>query len=57
MARKDSDADLSMNEESMPLVTKYNDPNASKANKQLTTREIAIYGFYIAPIWFLTEVV
>ncbi|XP_027939406.1 uncharacterized transporter C405.03c-like isoform X2 [Vigna unguiculata] len=55
MARKDSDADLSMNEESMPLVTKYNDPNASKANKQLTTREIAIYGFYIAPIWFLTE--
>ncbi|XP_047157081.1 uncharacterized transporter C405.03c-like isoform X1 [Vigna umbellata] len=55
MARKDSDADLSMNEESMPLVAKYNDANATKANKQLTTREIAIYGFYIAPIWFLTE--
>ncbi|XP_022637440.1 uncharacterized vacuolar membrane protein YML018C isoform X3 [Vigna radiata var. radiata] len=55
MARKDSDADLSMNEESMPLVAKYNDANATKANKQLTTREIATYGFYIAPIWFLTE--
>ncbi|WVY89543.1 hypothetical protein V8G54_035057 [Vigna mungo] len=50
MARKDSDADLSMNEESVPLVAKYNDANATKANKQLTTREIATYGFYIAPI-------
>ncbi|KAK7377213.1 hypothetical protein VNO80_02634 [Phaseolus coccineus] len=55
VTRKDSDADLSINEEAMPLVTKYNDANATKAEKELTTREIATYGFYIAPIWFVTE--
>ena len=56
VTRKDSDADLSLHEEAVPLVTKYNDANATKADKELTTREIATYGFYIAPIWFITEV-
>ncbi|KAL2318060.1 hypothetical protein Fmac_031936 [Flemingia macrophylla] len=53
--RKDSDPDLSTHEEGKPLVAKYNDANVIKAEKELTTREIATYGFYIAPIWFITE--
>ncbi|XP_027332844.1 uncharacterized transporter C405.03c-like [Abrus precatorius] len=55
VTRKDSDLDLSSLEEVKPLVAKYNDPNLSKAEKELTTKEIATYGFYIAPIWFVTE--
>lgn len=55
VTRKDSDPNLSTHEEVKPLVAKYNDTNLIKAEKQLTTREIATYGFYIAPIWFLTE--
>ena len=56
MTRKDSDANLSVQEQVKPLVAKYNDATAIKAEKELTTREIATYGFYIAPIWFITEV-
>ncbi|CAJ1972069.1 unnamed protein product [Sphenostylis stenocarpa] len=55
VTRKDSDADLSIHEESKPLVAKHGDANATKAEKELTTREIATYGFYLAPIWFVTE--
>ncbi|KAH1212755.1 putative vacuolar membrane protein [Glycine max] len=55
MTRKDSDANLSVQEQVKPLVAKYNDATAIKAEKELTTREIATYGFYIAPIWFITE--
>ncbi|TKY58123.1 membrane protein [Spatholobus suberectus] len=53
--QKDSDSNLSTHEEVKPLVAKYNDANMIKAEKELTTREIAIYGFYITPIWFITE--
>ncbi|KAF1865108.1 hypothetical protein Lal_00004482 [Lupinus albus] len=54
--RKDSDLDLSALAELKPLVAKYTDnSNVLKAERQLTGREIATYGFYIAPIWFVTE--
>ncbi|KAL5185134.1 putative vacuolar membrane protein [Glycine soja] len=55
MTRKDSDANLSAHEEVKPLMAKYNDATAIKVEKEHTTREIATYGFYIAPIWFITE--
>lgn len=57
--RKDSDADFdfSAQEEGMPLVSSQKgDDNTLKLHKELTTREIAAYGLYLAPIWFVTEV-
>lgn len=55
--RKDSEVDLSSQEEGMPLVAKHSDDaDMLKPNKELTNREVAAYGFYIAPIWFITEV-
>ena len=57
MNRKDSDLDLSTLAEVKPLVAKYNDnTNVLKVERQLNGKEIAAYGFYIAPIWFITEV-
>nr|AFK36745.1 unknown [Lotus japonicus] len=53
--RKDSDLDLSTLSEVKPLVVRYNDTNLPKEEKALTAKEIATYGFYIAPIWFITE--
>ncbi|XP_058203304.1 uncharacterized vacuolar membrane protein YML018C [Rhododendron vialii] len=54
--RKDSEVDLSSQEEGMPLVTKHSDDaDMLKPHKELTNREVAAYGFYIAPIWFITE--
>ncbi|KAK7351371.1 hypothetical protein VNO77_10772 [Canavalia gladiata] len=54
--KKDSDLDLSTLAEVKPLVAKYNDnTNVLKADRELTGKEIATYGFYIAPIWFITE--
>lgn len=56
LSRKDSDHDLSKQEEGNPLVPKSKtDISPLKHDAQVTTREVATYGFYIAPIWFLTE--
>ncbi|EEF46931.1 uncharacterized transporter C405.03c [Ricinus communis] len=56
LTRKDSEADLSSEAEGKPLVPRHKDDlNVLKHDKELTTREIATYGFYIAPIWFVTE--
>lgn len=51
--RKDSELDLSSHEEGLPLVSKLKDDT----HKELTTSEVMKFGFYIAPIWFLTEVI
>ena len=57
LTRKDSDAELSPHIEEQPLVSKYKDDlNVLKHDKEVTTRQIATYGFYIAPLWFITEV-
>ncbi|PPR90321.1 hypothetical protein GOBAR_AA30363 [Gossypium barbadense] len=56
LVRKDSDADFSPHIEGKPLVSKQKDEvQFLKQDKQLTTSEIATIGFYIAPIWFVTE--
>ncbi|MBA0847907.1 hypothetical protein Goshw_025449 [Gossypium schwendimanii] len=56
LVRKDSDADFSPHIEGKPLVSKQKDEvQFLKQDKQLTAREIATIGFYIAPIWFVTE--
>ncbi|KAI4376176.1 hypothetical protein MLD38_013966 [Melastoma candidum] len=56
LTRKDSELDLGAEEEGRPLVSRNKeDVTAPKPRKELTTREIAAYGFYIAPIWFVTE--
>lgn len=57
LTRKDSEADLSPCAEGRPLVAKHkDDAQILKQERELTTREVATYGFYIAPIWFITEV-
>ncbi|KAJ4958844.1 hypothetical protein NE237_025955 [Protea cynaroides] len=54
--RKYSEADLSVQEEGRPLVSNQKeDVDMVKQDREPTTREIATYGFYIAPIWFMTE--
>lgn len=56
LTRKDSEIDLSPHAEGRPLVAKHkDDAHNLKQDRELTTREIATYGFYIAPIWFITE--
>lgn len=57
VVRKDSDIDLSSLAEIAPLVAKYKETGVAKEEKELTAKEIATYGFYIAPIWFVTEVI
>lgn len=57
LTRKDSEAELSPYAEGKPLVSRHKDDlHVLKQDRQLTTREVAMYGFYIAPIWFITEV-
>ncbi|KAK4480169.1 hypothetical protein RD792_013231 [Penstemon davidsonii] len=54
--RKDSEVDLAAHEEGNPLVSKHGDEARNiKHEKEVTTKEIATYGFYIAPLWFITE--
>ncbi|KAK4422142.1 putative vacuolar membrane protein [Sesamum alatum] len=56
MNRKDSDLDLSQQEEGKPLVSEHGDDDRNiRHEKEITTKEIAMYGFYIAPLWFMTE--
>lgn len=57
LSRKGSDEDISNQEEGIALVPKIKSDNLSlKHETMVTTREVATYGFYIAPIWFVTEV-
>ncbi|XP_076912696.1 putative vacuolar membrane protein YML018C [Bidens hawaiensis] len=54
LSRKGSDQDISNQEEGNALVPKINNDSLSLKH-EVTTREVATYGFYIAPIWFVTE--
>lgn len=58
LIRKDSGTDYSASEEGRPLVTTHRDDTdlMRQEKAHITTKEIAIYGFYLAPIWFITEV-
>ncbi|XP_060208865.1 uncharacterized vacuolar membrane protein YML018C [Lycium barbarum] len=54
--RKDSEENLSAEEEGRPLVAKCNgNSDDSKNGKEITTWQIARYGFFLAPLWFITE--
>ncbi|XP_021887755.1 uncharacterized vacuolar membrane protein YML018C [Carica papaya] len=56
LTRKDSETDLSPDCEARPLVSKHkDDSHMLKQIKEVTTKEIATFGFYLAPIWFVTE--
>ncbi|KAG6772830.1 hypothetical protein POTOM_024255 [Populus tomentosa] len=56
LTKKDSELDLASSEEEKPLVSRHKDDlNVLIHDKEPTTREIAMCGFYIAPIWFVTE--
>ncbi|KAG6405739.1 hypothetical protein SASPL_133333 [Salvia splendens] len=52
--RKDSEVDLSEHDEGKPLVP-VDDSKSIKPEKEITAKEIATYGFYLAPLWFITE--
>ncbi|ONK76709.1 uncharacterized protein A4U43_C03F31310 [Asparagus officinalis] len=58
LTKKDSTIVLSSSEEENPFIAELQDESnviALKENKELTTREIALYSLYLAPIWFVTE--
>lgn len=56
LSRKDCEVHLLPHGEGRALVAKsMDDSNLSKRKRQLTTRQIAARGFYVAPIWFVTE--
>lgn len=56
--RKDIDFDLSAEEEGRPLVSKGKEvTDIGKQEDKISTRQIAIYGCSLAPIWFITEVI
>ena len=59
LSKKDSNMDLSSHEEEKPFIAEVRDESnivVLKENKVLSAREIALYSFYLAPIWFITEV-
>ena len=59
LSKKDSNIDLSSHEEEKPFIAEVRDESnivVLKENKVLSAREIALYSFYLAPIWFITEV-
>lgn len=51
--RKDSELDLSQHEEGIALVAEH---GVIRYKHKMATKQIAKYGFYIAPLWFITEV-
>lgn len=56
--KKDSDIQVSEFDEAKPLVSELGDTTRIiRHEKEITTKEIARYGFYIAPLWFITEVI
>ncbi|WMV41691.1 hypothetical protein MTR67_035076 [Solanum verrucosum] len=57
MDGKDSEENISAEGEGKPLVAKCNgNSDDLKNGKEMTTWQIARYGFFLAPLWFITEV-
>lgn len=59
LTRKDSKVDLSAQEEEQSFISEIRDEVGAevlKERRSFTTKEVIIYGFYLAPIWFVTEV-
>ncbi|KAL1210371.1 hypothetical protein V5N11_006702 [Cardamine amara subsp. amara] len=57
MNKKDSEENLSSHEEdARPLIGKGKEETQTlKHGKEITSKQIAMYGLYLAPIWFVTE--
>ncbi|ESQ53962.1 hypothetical protein EUTSA_v10025399mg [Eutrema salsugineum] len=57
ITKKDSEEDFSSHEEdARPLIGKGKEETQTpKHGKEITTKQIAMYGLYLAPIWFVTE--
>ncbi|KAF3782806.1 putative vacuolar membrane protein [Nymphaea thermarum] len=56
LTKKDSELDLSAQEEGNALLPRQReDLDMMGQNKELTDWEIARFGFYLAPVWFVTE--
>ncbi|XXG71187.1 hypothetical protein AAC387_Pa07g0498 [Persea americana] len=55
LTRKDNEADLAAEEERSLIAKHKGGMEMLKQDKELTTKQIALYGFYIAPVWFMTE--
>ncbi|EFH43515.1 hypothetical protein ARALYDRAFT_491520 [Arabidopsis lyrata subsp. lyrata] len=57
ITKKDSEEHLSSHEEDeRPLIGKVREEvQTLKQRKEITTKQIAMYGLYLAPIWFVTE--
>ncbi|CAL9053989.1 unnamed protein product [Musa banksii] len=58
LTRKDSEVDLSAQEEEQSFISEIRDEVGAevlKERRSFTTKEVIIYGFYLAPIWFVTE--
>ncbi|CAI0415190.1 unnamed protein product [Linum tenue] len=56
LSKKDSDSALSLQDEDKPLVPRGKDDlNVLRIEKELSNKQVAKYGFYIAPLWFVTE--
>lgn len=58
LTKKDSEEHLSSHQEDeRPLIGKVKEETQTlKPRKEITTKQIAMYGLYLAPIWFVTEV-
>ncbi|XVF34568.1 hypothetical protein REPUB_Repub18cG0070000 [Reevesia pubescens] len=53
---KECAIDISTKEEGSPLVSSHKDIiEAPKQDRMLSTKEVAAFGFCLAPIWFATE--
>ena len=53
----DTDMDLSENEDGWLIITSMaDDVHLREKSRELSSWEIAKCGFYLAPIWFITEV-
>ncbi|EPS74172.1 hypothetical protein M569_00582, partial [Genlisea aurea] len=53
MTRKDSEANIS--EEEGQLLPSSKRVDNGRVERKITSKDIAAYGFYIAPLWFMTE--
>ncbi|XP_078443716.1 eamA-like transporter family [Wolffia australiana] len=54
--RQESEAEIFSEEEGLPFITKSKeDFSQVKQKREFATKEIAMFGLYLAPIWFLTE--
>lgn len=56
ITKKDSEEDFSSHEEDVrPLIGRGREETQRHGKEIITTKQIVLYGLYLAPIWFVTE--